>query len=627
MSTPPAETSTQRTLILGSPAYMSPEQALGDSRVDGRSDIYALGCVVHHMLAGEPPFTGESASAILARKLAEDATPLRRLRSGLPTEVEDVVGRAIRRAPADRFASAEDFASALASAVNNHDDGRLSPVERHRARAMALAAGGFVALALIAAALNARRASARAEVRSIAVLPIGADSAQRPLADEIHARLIDDLAHVSALRVTGLASSARYRGSSQPIRTIARQLDVDALVEATLTPLHGDSVSLDLRLHAGRAAPAPWAREFVTDLGHLERFRKQVARALLESLHLPLTADERRWLARYRVTDPRAAEAYARGRRMADSFDPNRFENSIAEFEEAIRIDPDDPASHVALAETYQAMVGATHINNAPAEMLDRAKLAIDRALELDPDDAEAHVVKAGLLYMFDWNWAAADREFRRAIALNPGSGKVHWQYGAYLRFNGWRDSAIAEHRRATRVDPLNPMFLAELSLAYAWAGRGDSAVRWARAAVELEPNMAPVRYARSHAFLAAGQLDSAIAEGKKAMALNGHFATRLAEVYVVAGRKKELEQLIGSMPKPIEDWFWLLLAARQGDRETALRYLEMLVAQHKVSFGAIRGDPAYASLASEPRYQAVVARMGLPPRPVTVPPRQGMPR
>ena len=622
MSSPPSETSTQRTLILGSPAYMSPEQALGESRVDGRSDIYALGCVVYHMLAGEPPFTGESAGAILARKLADDGTPLRRLRSGLPMEVERVVGRAIRRAPADRFASAEDFASALASAVNDHDDGRHAPVKRRRAHASGLIAGGVVVLALGAAGLISRRAMARPEVRSIAILPIAADSGQQSLADEIHARLIDDLAHVSALRVTGAASAARYRGSKQPIETIARELDVDAVVDATLTTVRGDSVSLDVRLHPGQAAPSPWARQFVTDLGHLERFRKQVARGLLESLHLPLTADERQWLERYRVTDRRAAEWYARGRRMGDSFDPNRFDKSIEAFEEAIRVDPDDPAPYVALAETYQTMVGATHVHNAPAELLDSAKKAIDRALELDPDDAEAHTVKAGLLYMFDWNWADADREFRRAIALNPGSGKAHWQYGGYLRFNGWRDSAIAEHRRATRIDPLNPMFLAELSLAYAWANQGDSAVLWGRAAVDLEPNMAPVRYALSHAFLAAGQLDSAIVEGKTAMQLSPGFATRLAEVYVVAGRKAELEQLIASMPKPIPDWFWLILTARQGNRETALSYLETLEQQHMTSFGVIRGDPAYESLAPEPRFQAVLARMRLPPRPVTGRPR-----
>ena len=626
MSSPLAETSTQPTLVLGSPAYMSPEQALGESRMDGRSDIYALGCVVHHMLAGEPPFTGESASAILAHKLAEDAPPLGRYRSGLPVKVERVVGRAVRRTPADRFASAADFARALATAVNTHDDGDVNAVRRRRARTVGLVVGGLVVLALGAAAVAARRTSAGPEVRSIAILPIVADSAHLPLADEIHARLIDDLAHVSALRVTGAASSARYRPSSQPIETIARELGVDALVEATLTPLGGDSVSLDLRLHPGQAAPSPWAREFVTDLGHLEGFRKQVARSLLTSLHLPLTLDERRWLERYRATDPRAARFYAVGRRMADSFDPSRFDNSIRAFQEAIRIDPDDPATYVALAETYQTMVGATHVNDTPAEMLGLARRAIDRALELDPDDAEAHTVKAGLLYMFYWKWDEADREFRRAIALNPGSGKAHWQYGAYLRFNGWRDSAVAELQRARSIDPLNPMFLGELSLAYAWANQGDSAVDWARLAVELEPNMAPVRYARSHAFLTAGQLDSAIADGKKAMDLSPNFAVRLAEVYVVAGRTADLEKLIASMPRPILDSFSLILAARRGNREMALRLLESLLQQRTPGLGVIRGDPAYESLASEPRFQAVLSQMGLPPRPVAAQPRRTVP-
>lgn len=298
MSSPDDEVSTQRTLIIGSPTYMSPEQALGDSRVDGRSDLYALGGVVYHMLAGDPPFTGESASAILARKLAEDTAPLSALRVGLRSEIERVLARAMRRSPADRFASAEDFARALDRAAKEQPDGRPRTERRRRLRAAGMATAGVIVLALGAEA-RGRINGAAPQIRSIALLPIVADSAQRPLADEIHARLIDDLAHVSALRVTDAASSARYRASTQPIETIAHDLDVDALVEATLTPLRRDSVSLDLRLRPVRAAVSPWAREFVTDVSHLERFRKQVARALLETLHLPLTADERRWLARY----------------------------------------------------------------------------------------------------------------------------------------------------------------------------------------------------------------------------------------------------------------------------------------------------------------------------------------
>ena len=199
---------TATGLALGTPLYMSPEQAVGEP-VDDRSDIYALGCVVYEMLAGEPPFNGASASAILARKLAEDTPPLGRCRSGLPTELDGILARALRCAPADRFASAEEFASALARAVEENRDGNPAVAERRRARAVGLVVGGVVVLALGGVAVRARRWWSEPEVRSIAVLPIVADSAYRPLADEIHARLIDDLAHVRALRVTGATSASR----------------------------------------------------------------------------------------------------------------------------------------------------------------------------------------------------------------------------------------------------------------------------------------------------------------------------------------------------------------------------------------------------------------------------------
>jgi serine/threonine-protein kinase len=388
------------------------------------------------------------------------------------------------------------------------------------------------------------------------------------------------------------------------------------LLEGTLSVARGDSVLLHVRLRGGKRGDQIWAREYPTTRRQLERLQRQVARDVLDYLRVPLTQSERERLARGRVIDPRANEAYQRGLRMSAAFDPDRFQKSIDAFQEAIRLDPEDPAPYAALGEVYQTMVGPGHIGMSPVEAFRLAREAALRSLQLDSNYAEAHVVLAGVHYMWDWDWAGAEREFVRAIQSNPSSAKAHWQYGGYLRFHGWPDSAIAEQHRARRSDPLSTMILAELSLAYAYAGRSDSAIYWGRRAVDLEPNSAPVRYALGNAYMIAGQHDSAIFQERRAAELNPTFRTRLAEAYAAAGRVAQVDSLLATILEPrlrrvVELRTWLL----RGDTDAVIRILERWVENHQPLVGYMRGGPEFEPLCSDPRYQALLKRLNLPPR------------
>ena len=607
---------------LGTPLYMSPEQAVGES-VDDRSDIYALGCVVYEMLAGEPPFTGANVNAILARKLAQDVPPLSGRRSNLPAVLDEVIRHALRPRPADRFTSAEEFARALecaASGAQNQPAGGVVTRPARRAAALVLGAVTVAALAL-GVALATRtgpdansRPSAPPPIRAIAVLPTESDSSNGQVADDIHTRLVTELEHVSALRVTGGASSNRYRGSTKSPTTVAKELHVDGLVESSVAVGH-DSMAIQLRIRGGTDGELLWAREYVTDMRGVERLQKDVARDVVAYLRLPLTPQERRRLARYRLTDPRANEAYQRGRVMSASFDPDRFRKSIASFEEAIRLDPEDPTYYIALAETYETMVGGGHATMDPAVGFRRAKDAVQRALELDPDNAEAHVILGGIHYFWDWDWDGTEREFRLALRNSPGSARAHFQYGAYLQSIGLIDSAVVELRRAATIDPLSAIILGQFGWAHLWAGNPDSTFYWTRRALDLEPNFAPARWILGSAYLAKGQYDSSIVENRRAAELTPHFRIRLAVAYAAAGRRRDYERTMASMTPSQRIWAVLRASPYIGNHDVTIRTMEAAIEAHLPWIGQIRGDPAYEHLVADPRYQALLRRIGLPPR------------
>jgi eukaryotic-like serine/threonine-protein kinase len=604
---------TATGLAVGTPVYMSPEQGRGEPRADPRADVYSLGCVLYEMVAGQPPYTGATAEAILARKCLEPLPSLRIVRDTTPATVERAIAKALAKVPADRFATVSQFADALQRGRSSAPEGAYLPPRPTGHRRVLLVAASAFAMVLGGWAIVVRLGSAPPRIDALAVLPVETEAQHGALGDAIHRRLIDELSHVRSLRVTAEPSSRRYRGTTKPVPAIAKELNVDALIETFARPV-GDDLQLHVRLISAGGSQL-WAREFATDARQMDRLQKQVTREIVSFLKVPLTREERQRLDRARASDPRSYESYQRGLRLQQAYDPDRFGKSIAAFEEAIRLDPDDPAPYVALANLYTIM-GFGHDTIPPAEAFRHARELAKGALRVDPDNSDAHATMGTILSMWDWDWAGAEREFKLAILTNPGSATAHWAYGVYLRMVGASDSAVAEHQRARAIDPFSTLNLADLAIAYLGTGRPDSALKWARQALDLDPNSPPVRYALSITFMMQGQHDSSVAHQQRAAALNPTFRTQLAVTYAAAGRHADFDRVMASFSeREKRRWAAFLAAAyaARGDRKAAFQALEIAIKEHSPGIHIIRSDPGFRNLTSDPRYRMVLQRLGLP--------------
>ena len=341
---------TETGIAVGTPIYMSPEQAAGEP-LDGRSDIYALACVLYEMIAGDPPFSGPTAQAILARKATQQVQPLRTVRDTVSPELERVILKALARTPADRYAAVTEFARALERAVE------AKPTPSALSRPVLRVA---IPIALVAAIAGGwwsleHRPGVSGRIESLAVLPFEnllSDSTTNYFADGMHASMIGELGRISGLRVVPRSTAIQYKGTRKAISDIARELGIDAVVEGSTVRL-GDSVHLYLRLIRASPEQQMWAGAFDAEFRDVLSFQREAIRAIVDQGRITVTPEERARLARTRPINPLAHEAYLKGLFQANSFTPEGLSKGIASLEEATRLDPEDPLPWAALAITY----------------------------------------------------------------------------------------------------------------------------------------------------------------------------------------------------------------------------------------------------------------------------------
>ena len=542
------DTITVTGMALGTPAYMSPEQALGDRELDSRCDVYSLGCVAFEMLSGERPFGGPNVKSALARKLTDDPPALRTLAPQVPSGVERVIAKAMALAPDDRYATAQAFAADLEEAVTGAmPSGVRHPATPRRWRWIVPVAGALVLGALGAALWNRDRLSA-SPIRSIAVLPFtsDADSSRLYFIDGVHSEIIGELDKISALRVISRTSVMAYRGAKKTIPEIARELDVDGLVEGMLYQ-SSDSVRVQIRLV--RAAPKErqiWSHTYRTHSRNLLALHNEVARGIVNELRIALTAQEEGRLAATRSAfdadtsrnsaayDMYSQASYHLNRRTAEG-----LATADTVFRRAIELHDGSAAAHAGLATTL-ALTVDWHPRRIDPFALSREAIAeANRALALDSSSADALAARGRVLSASHAPEARVRDDFERAIAIAPNHADARGWFAMEL---AWRKKAAesrAQNDAAIKLDPKSPGRHMGFAISALNIGDYDVALAEARRVLAFEPKLTPPRLVEGIALLALGRPHDCLGlplqnvVGVRAMCL--HAAGQTAEARRVA--------------------------------------------------------------------------------------------
>jgi len=617
---------TQTGIAVGTPAYMSPEQSAGAREVDARSDIYALGCVLYELLAGEPPFTGPSAQAVLARHSLDPVPRLRTVRETVPKGLEAVVLRALAKVPADRFATAREFAEAVEQSARVAEvTGPLSFVRRRRAIPLAVAA------AVVVVALGGWWALTRpwgqsARIESLAVLPLTnlmGDSEHEYFVDGMHEALITELSRISALKVISRTSTMRYRDTEKPLPQVARELKVDGLIEGSVLR-EGDRVRITVQLIHGPSDRHVWAQSFDQELRGVLALQSEVARAVADEIKLRLTRQEEALLAAARRIHPEAYDAYLRARyELSKTPASEALQNSLQYFRQAIDMDPTYAPAYVGLADAYNRLAISGH--RPPSEVYPMATAALVTALELDETLADAHTLLGVVKLRFDWEWHDAERHLKRALQLDPNSSRAHLGYGVYLLTMGRLEEYLAQNAKHRELDPLSPFANRNLGWALTYNRRHDQALVQFHKTLELDPGSALTYVSLGENYAAQNRYGEALAACDEALRLGPEDPQALSgcgRVHALSGRHRDavrtFDKIVTLSEQRYVDPYDVakLAAAIHTDRRERNRifdWLERAYEERSANLCFVNVEPAFDNVRSDPRFQDLVRRMNFP--------------
>ncbi len=514
---------------------------------------------------------------------------------------------------------------------------KLAPTRRFRMASLALPAAALVVLLAVLMGWNVGGWRDRLLVRvnpphieSLAVLPlenVSGDPAQDYLADGMTDALTTDLAQIKKLRVISRTSAMRYKKVSKPLPEIARELSVDAVVEGTVMR-SGNRVRVSAQLIHAPTDRHLWAASYERDLGDILMMQADVARAIATEIRVELTPQEQTRLANAPPVNPEAYEAYLQGRYYMTKRTPEGLTKAVEYFQQAIQKDPRYAPAHAALADTY-SLQGYSQAATMPfKEAAEKAKAAARKALELDEASAEAHAALGRILQIYDWDWTEAEKEFQHALDLNPGYATAYHWYSLFLHDLGRMDEAWAMIRRARQLDPVNPNIRRVVGLYLGEAGQYDRAIEELQAAIELDPSHFNTRLTLGHVYARMGRYQEAIAIYRKADELSrGLPQTRspLGWAYAVSGKRAEAEKILRelkALPAAHRDPYLIaLVCVGLGRKDEAFKWLTQAIQEHwpAATLLVSRGHSGFSAwvfdpLRSDPRFQDLLRRMGLPP-------------
>jgi TolB-like protein/DNA-binding winged helix-turn-helix (wHTH) protein/Flp pilus assembly protein TadD len=467
---------------------------------------------------------------------------------------------------------------------------------------------------------HARNPPSALVIRSLAVLPLESlsnDASQDYFADGMTDELIADLGQISALRVISRTSVMAYKRARKPLPQIARELNVDAVVEGTVLR-SGDRVRITAQLIEASADKHLWSESYEGELRDTLALQNKVARAIADEIRINLNPQEQAALKNVKVVNPKAYESYLKGRYFWNKRTANGLKVALAYFKQSIDEDPTYAQSYSGLADTYALLGDWQYSEMTSREALPKAKSAAVKALELDGALGEAHNSLAFCLDAFDWDFDSAGREFRRAIELNPSYATAHHWYAWHLSVLGRYEDAIAEMRKAQNLDPLSLIINADLAELLLIAHSYDESIRQSRKTIEMDPNFALAHNQLGQAYLQKNMKEEAIAELQKAVQLSGGSPTciaNLARAYAASGKRSEATRLLTEVknhsgPTYSDASEIAVIYTALADSDQAMSWLQKGYEERFNPSVLLR--PGFDPLRSDPRFQELVRRIGL---------------
>lgn len=662
-----AMVNTDAGTVMGTANYMSPEQAKG-TKVDARTDLWSLGTVLYEIVTGHVPFAGETPTETISLILQKEPAPMMRYTHEVPAELDRIVTKTLTKDREARYQTAKDLLIDLRNLkrkleVNAEIDRTAPPELRATATSVGLgppatasgavagtapassthvpssaeyvvsgikqhkiaAAVAVIVLALGAFSLIAYLHARNTEVAidSIAVLPFQNRSTEPDteyLSDGLAESLIYRLSQLPNLKVSPTSSVFHYKGKEIDPVKVGKELGVSAVLSGRIVQ-RGDYLTISAELVDVRYNKLLWGEQYERKMSELLQTQREIAREIVDKLKIKVSGEEK-GLAKHYTENNEAYQLYLKGRFYWNKRTDEGFQKALQYFQQAIERDPSFALAYSGLADTYNLLGGPEAGGDMPPnEMFPKAKAAALKAMEIDETLAEPHVSLAHVKYFYDRDWAGAEREYKRAIELNPNYSVAHHWYAIYLSVVGRQGEALAEIRRAQELDPFSLSINAWLGRILALAGQPEQAVEQLRKTLELDPNFMLAHLRLGQSYEEKGMYDEAISEFKQVLQLSGGKPLGIAALghaYALEGKRDEAQKNLAellrlSQQRYVSPASIAIIYVALDDKDQAFAWLDKANEIRDMNVVRLKVDPRFASLRSDPRFADLVRRIGIP--------------
>jgi serine/threonine-protein kinase len=659
---------TEPGVVLGTIAYMSPEQARGLA-VDARTDIFSLGVVIYEMVAGQAPFGGATTSDLIVALLERDPPPLARFAPEAPAELERLVMKTLAKDSDERYQTAKDLLIDLkrlkqklkfdaeversappevkgTGGESKSPDGRefvpaapgtaaqtavedvratssaeyiVGEIRRHKRTFTFLLVVMFAAILVGGLAIYWRTSVNNVPFDSIAVLPFvnqGGNVAVEYLSDGLTDSIISSLSQIPNFAVISRTSVFKYKGREIDPQAVGRELKVRAVLMGRIAQ-RGDDLVISVELVDTSNNHQLWGDQYNRKLADIVGVQQEIAKQISEKLQLKLSGEDKINLARRQTQNSEAYQLYLKGRYEWNRATEDGLKKSIEFFEQAISKDGNYALAYAGLADAYWL---STDIQFPPRESMPKAREAAQKALQLDDRLGEAHISLAVITYQYDWNWLGAEKEFRQAVELSPSDAEAHHQYGWFLAFTGKKAESIREFTLAQQLDPLGPFITVDLNVPYAWDKEYDLALDYVQRGIDLDPNFYGGPYVSGWIEMERGRYPEAIEKLRRARQLEdaSWVVASLGCAYAASGNRVEAQKILDELTERskhgyVSPYYFAQIYAGLGEKEKAIGSLEQAAEDRSIWMVWLKVERMFDNIRTDPRFVELRQRVGPP--------------